>query len=175
MEKNRGFLEALFESSLWNGRLISILAVIFGMIGAIVLFFVASADVWHIAVITYKYFFAHYHPENFHEIIVGGIIGAVDLYLIAVVLLIFSFGIYELFISEIDDAEKSEVGNKILAIHSLDELKDKLGKVVVMVLIVSFFKKVMHMDFNTPLEMLYLAGSIFLLAVALYYMHKGEH
>jgi len=59
--------------------------------------------------------------------------------LIAVVLLIFSFGIYELFISEIDDAENSEVGSKILAIHSLDELKDKLGKVVVMVLIVSFF------------------------------------
>jgi uncharacterized membrane protein YqhA len=141
MEKKRGILEAVFEGSLWNGRLISILAVIFGMVGAIVMFLVASADVWHIAVLTYKYFFMHYHPENFHEVIVGGIIGAVDLYLIAVVLLIFSFGIYELFISEIDDAENSEVGSKILAIHSLDELKDKLGKVVVMVLIVSFLKK----------------------------------
>ena len=42
------------------------------------------------------------HPEHFHEDIVAGIIGAVDLYLIAVVLLIFSFGIYELFISKID-------------------------------------------------------------------------
>jgi len=175
MEKKRGLLEAIFEGGLWNGRLIAILAVIFGMIGAIVMFLVASADVWHIAVLTYKYFFAHYHPENFHEIIVGGIIGAVDLYLIAVVLLIFAFGIYELFISEIDDAENSEVGNKILAIHSLDELKDKLGKVVVMVLIVSFFKKVIHMSFNTPMEMLFLAGSIFLLALSLYFMHKGEH
>jgi uncharacterized membrane protein YqhA len=92
-----------------------------------------------------------------------------------VVLLIFAFGIYELFISEIDDAEHSEVGKKILAIHSLDELKDKLGKVVVMVLIVSFFKKVIHMNFDTPLSMLYLAGSILALALALYYMHKGEH
>ena len=127
------------------------------------------------AVITYKYFFMHYHPDNFHEELIGGIIGAVDLYLIAVVLLIFAFGIYELFISEIDDAENSEVGSKILAIHSLDELKDKLGKVVVMVLIVSFFKKVIHMNFDTPLSMLYLAGSILALALALYYMHKGEH
>ncbi len=174
MEK-RGIIEALFEGALWRGRLIAVLAVIFGMVGAVALFLIASADIWHMAVITYKYFFMHYHPENFHEELIGGIIGAIDLYLIAVVLLIFAFGIYELFISEIDDAENSEAGNKILAIHSLDELKDKLGKVVVMVLIVSFFKKVMHMDFDTPLEMLYLAGSILALALALYYMHKGEH
>ncbi len=175
MENKRGLIETIFEGSLWNGRLIAILAVIFGMIGAIVMFLVASADIWHIAVVTWKYFFAHYHPENFHEMIVGSIIGAVDLYLIAVVLLIFAFGIYELFISEIDDAENSEVGKKILAIHSLDELKDKLGKVVVMVLIVSFFKKVIHMNFSTPLQMLYLAGSILALALALYFMHKDEH
>jgi len=174
-DHKRGFIEAIFEGSLWRSRIIAILAVIFGMVGAIILFLVASYDVYEMAVVTFKFFFAHYHPENFHEILIGGIIGAVDLYLIAVVLLIFSFGIYELFISEIDDAENSEIGSKILAIHSLDELKDKLGKVVVMVLIVSFFKKVMHMSFETPLEMLYLAGSILALALALYYMHKGAH
>jgi len=173
--ENRGFLEAIFESSLWRSRLIVILAVIFGMIGGIALFLVASYDVWIIAVDVFKFFFSHYHPEHFHAKIISGIIGAVDLYLIAVVMLIFSFGIYELFISKIDDAENSEAGSKLLAIHSLDELKDKLGKVVVMVLIVSFFKKVINMDFNTPLEMLYLAGSILALALALYYMHKGEH
>ena len=173
--ENRGFLEAIFESALWKSRLIVILAVIFGMLGAIALFIVASIDVWNIIVEVYKFVIHHHHPENFHADIIGGIIGAVDLYLIAVVLLIFSFGIYELFISKIDDAEDSEAGSKILAIHSLDELKDKLGKVVVMVLIVSFFKRVINMDFSTPLEMMYLAGSILALALALYFMHKGEH
>ena len=173
--ENRNFLEIIFEGSLWKSRLIVILAVIFGMLGGIALFLVASYDIWIIAVDVFKFFFAHYHPKHFHAEIISGIIGAVDLYLIAVVMLIFSFGIYELFISKIDDAEESEAGSKILAIHSLDELKDKLGKVVVMVLIVSFFKKVINMDFNTPLEMLYLAGSILALALALYYMHKGEH
>ncbi len=172
---NRNFLEAIFEGSLWKSRLIVILAVIFGMLGGIALFVVASFDVWNIVVEVYKFVFHHYHPENFHAKIIGGIIGAVDLYLIAVVMLIFAFGLYELFISKIDDAESTEAGSKILAIHSLDELKDKLGKVVVMVLIVSFFKKVINMNFSTPLEMLYLAGSILALALALYYMHKGEH
>ena len=173
--ENRNFLESIFEGSLWKSRLIVILAVIFGMLGGVALFVVASFDVWDIVVEVYKFIFHHYHPEHFHAKIISGIIGAIDLYLIAVVMLIFSFGIYELFISKIDDAEKSEVGSKLLAIHSLDELKDKLGKVVVMVLIVSFFKKVINMDFNTPLQMLYLAGSILALALALYYMHKGEH
>ena len=173
--ENRGFLERIFEGGLWKSRLIVILAVIFGMLGGIALFVVASFDIWDIMVKVYKFVFHHYHPEHFHATIISGIIGAVDLYLIAVVMLIFSFGLYELFISKIDDAESSEAGSKLLAIHSLDELKDKLGKVVVMVLIVSFFKKVINMDFTTPLEMLYLAGSILALALALYYMHKGEH
>jgi len=65
-----------------------------------------------------------------------------------------------------------------LAIRSLDELKSKLGNVIVMVLIVIFFKQVIHMEFKTPLDMLYLGGGIFALALSLYYMHKaheGEH
>ncbi len=175
MENKRGFLEKIFESTLWNSRLIVILAVIFGMLGGVAMFLVASVDIWNIVVEVYKFFFMHYHPEHFHAEIISGIIGAVDLYLIAVVMLLFAFGLYELFISKIDDAESSEAGSKILAIHSLDELKDKLGKVVVMVLIVSFFKKVINMDFSTPLEMMYLAGSILALALALYFMHKGQH
>ena len=173
--ENRNIIESIFEGTLWKSRLIVILAVIFGLFGGIALFIVASYDVWNIMVDVYKFMFHHYHPEHFHADIISGIIGAVDLYLIAVVMFIFSFGLYELFISKIDDAEDSETGSRVLAIHSLDELKDKLGKVVVMVLIVSFFKKVINMNFDTPLEMLYLAGSILALALALYFMHKGEH
>jgi len=167
-------IEAIFEGILWRSRFVVILAVVFALFGAIALFAVASADIWHMVVLTWDVFINHAHPENFHEKLIGGIIGAIDLYLIAVVLLIFSFGIYELFVSEIDEAEGSEVGASLLAIHSLDELKSKLGNVIVMVLIVIFFKKVIHMHFDTPLDMLYLAGGIFALALSLYYMHKAH-
>jgi uncharacterized membrane protein YqhA len=172
--KERGVLEALFEGTMWQSRLIVVLAVIFGIAGAILFSIVASLDVVKAIKGTYTYYFGHWTGEEFHSWLIGKIIGAVDLYLIAVVLFIFAFGIYELFISRIDDAEESETGSKILAIHSLDELKDKLGKVVVMVLIVTFFKKVIHMSFGTPTEMLFLALSILALALALYYMHKGH-
>jgi uncharacterized membrane protein YqhA len=168
-------IERLFESLIWNSRFIVILAVVFGLLGAIILFIVASMDIWGVAVYTFNTIVAHAHPEKFHEDIVSGIIGAVDLYLIAVVMFIFSFGLYELFISDIDQAEGKN-GSKLLAIHNLDQLKDKIAKVIVMVLVVSFFQRVLHTQFTTPLEMLYFALSITALAVGLNFLSKvGKH
>jgi len=169
-------LERLFEGVIWNSRFIVLLAVVFGLLGAIILFVVASMDIWQVAVETYQVIFHIIpHPEHFHENIVAGIIGAVDLYLIAVVMFIFSFGLYELFISDIDQAEGKN-GSKLLAIHDLDQLKDKIAKVIVMVLVVSFFQRVLHTEFTSPLEMLYFALSITALAVGLSFLSKvGKH
>ena len=90
-------------------------------------------------------------------------------------MLLFSFGLYELFISEIDPAREDEDTNKILAIHSLDTLKDKISKVIVMVLVVGFFKKVGLAEFSTPLELFYLALSITAVSVGLYFLSKVGH
>ena len=166
-------MEKIFEGSLWASRFMVILAVIFGLIGAVVLFVVASFDIYETAKFVLNTYITHAHPANFHENVVGGIIGAVDLYLIGVVMLLFSFGLYELFISDID-AAKSEDGteNKILAIHSLDQLKDKISKVIVMVLVVGFFQKVGHTQYSGALDMLYFALSITAVAVGLYFLGK---
>lgn len=164
-------LEKLFEGAIWNSRFIVLLAVVFGLLGAIILFVVASMDIWGVGVYTFNTIITHAHPENFHEDIVAGIIGAVDLYLIAVVMFIFSFGLYELFISDIDQAAGKN-GSKLLAINSLDQLKDKIAKVIVMVLVVNFFQRVLHTNFSTALEMLYFALAITALAVGLYFLGK---
>lgn len=168
--------ERFFENALWNSRLFTLLAVIFTLLGAIILFIVASLDIWHVMTLIYDMIFHGTHPENLHEDVVSEIIGAIDLYLIAIVLLIFSFGVYELFVSKIDAAEAdSGDSSKVLQIHSLDQLKDKIAKVIVMVLVVNFFQRVLHTDYNGALEMLYFSASILLLAVALYFLHKGDH
>ena len=165
-------LEKIFESGLWSSRLITILAVIFSILAAFALFALASADLYHVLVATYQYFFMGVHPENFHADVVAEIIGAIDLYLIAVVLLIFGFGIYELFISDIDVA-KGTGGEKILYVSSLDELKDKIAKVIVMVLVVSFFQRVLHTEYKGAQEMFYFAISIAALSLGLFLLHKG--
>jgi len=170
------FIEKLFENGLWSSRFIIILAVVFGLLGAVVLFAIASFDIYYTTSYVINTYMTHAHPEGFHETVVGGIIGAVDLYLIGVVMIIFSFGLYELFISDIDPA-KDEHGkeNQLLAVHSLDQLKDKISKVIVMVLVVGFFQKVGHTEFTGALELLYLALSITAVAVGLYFLSKVGH
>ena len=170
-------LERMFENSLWSTRFMVVLAVVFGLLGAVILFVVASVDVFNTAGYVFSTYMTHAHPEHFHEDVVGGIIGAVDLYLIGVVMLIFSFGLYELFISEIDAAKDKEgEDNKILAIHSLDQLKDKISKVIVMVLVVGFFQKVGHTEYHGALDLLYFSLSITAVSVGLFFLNKvGKH
>ncbi|MBP6324648.1 MAG: YqhA family protein [Sulfurospirillum sp.] len=165
-------IEKWFEKGLWASRMVILLAVIFSILSSFALFVIGSADLYHVVISTYQYFFSGVHPEDFHADIVAEIIGAIDLYLIAVVLLIFGFGIYELFISEIDVA-KGSGGDKVLYVASLDELKDKIAKVIVMVLVVSFFQRILHTEYKGALEMLYFSISIAALALGLYFLHKG--
>ncbi|MEA3228859.1 MAG: YqhA family protein [Campylobacterota bacterium] len=170
-------LERVFEGGLWSSRFIIMSAVIFGLIGAVVLFLVASVDIFTTAKFVIETYITHAHPENFHQIVVSGIIGAVDLYLIGVVMLLFSFGLYELFISDIDVAKEEDGSdNKVLSIHSLDQLKDKISKVIVMVLVVIFFQKVGTTEYNGALDMLYFGISIMSVSVGLYFLSKvGKH
>lgn len=166
------FLELFFENILWNSRFFVLLAVIFSMLGGMTLFIVASVDVFNVVSSVIEVYLNHLHPVKFHEEVVGGIIGAVDLYLMAVVMFLFGFGLYELFISDIDIAKTSKSA-RILEIHSLDELKDKLAKVIVMVLVVNFFQRVLHTQYNGAVEMAYFSISILALSLGLYFLHKG--
>lgn len=164
-------IENTFERGLWALRFSILSAVIFGLIGAFILFAVASIDIYNTLILTIDYYFGGAQPENFHTDVVGLIIGAVDLYLIGVVMLLFSFGLYELFISKIDTARANDE-NKVLEIGSLDQLKDKISKVIVMVLVVGFFQKVGTIEYSTPMDMLFFAGSICMIAVGLFFLSK---
>jgi uncharacterized membrane protein YqhA len=77
-------------------------------------------------------------------------------------------GLYELFISKIEVAENSELASRILLIRSIDDLKDRLAKVIFLVLIVKYFEYALHGSYTTPLELLQLAAGILLLAGALW-------
>ncbi len=167
----QGIIENIFERALWNVRFIVILGVIFGALSAIVLFIAGSSEIIHIIV---GYVQVGEHPLS-HEDILIGIIGAVDFYLIGLVLLIFSFGIYELFISEIDIARIEGGFGSLLDIENLDDLKNKIIKVIIMVLIVTFFQRILSMVFTTSMDMLAMAVSICLICVGVYFLGRHGH
>jgi len=168
---DQGIIENIFERTLWNVRFIVILGVIFGALSAIVLFIAGSSEIIHILV---GYVQVGEHPLS-HEDILIGIIGAVDFYLIGLVLLIFSFGIYELFISEIDIARIEGGFGSLLDIENLDDLKNKIIKVIIMVLIVTFFQRILSMVFTTSMDMLAMAVSICLICIGVYFLGRHGH
>ena len=169
--------ERLFEGALWRSRFIVLLAVVSSLVSAVILFLWATADVARLAIKAATYVAAAPHSieeyDEFHSLVVGHVISAVDDYLLATVLLIFSLGLYELFISKIDVAqEDARHSSKILLIQTLDDLKDRLAKVILMILIVTFFKNVIHTTFDSPLGILYLGIGILFVALALYFTAK---
>ncbi len=168
----QSIIEKIFEWSLWNVRIIVILGVIFSALASIVLFLAGSMEIIHVLSVFVK------NTVEFEKVdMLIGIIGAVDLYLIGLVLLIFSFGIYELFISEIDVARAEGGFGTILDIDNLDDLKNKILKVIIMVLIVTFFQVILlnYHDIKTPLEILYMAISICLICVGVYFLGRHGH
>lgn len=169
-------MKIIFEKLLLLCRLFVLLPVIFGLIGSISLFLTATYDMIYLAGDVFHAVRTMNFPESLHSDLVSQIIGSVDLYLIAIVLLIFSFGLYELFISDMGSSsgkKKIELPS-ILSISSLDELKDKLAKVIVMVLVVSFFQHVIYIKYSGGLDMLYFALSIAALSVGVYLLHKDS-
>jgi len=89
------------------------------------------------------------------------IIELTDLFLLATALYVITIGLYELFIAEIDGLPDW------LAIHSLDDLKDKLIKVVIVVLGVLFLGQVVTWDGQR--ELLDYGAAIALVIAALSY------
>jgi len=170
--------EKLFEGALWNSRFVIIAAVVGSLLAGFAIFYMATVDVVYLFKHALHYADAGLSEEArkvLHDSTVSHIVEVVDGYLLAIVMLIFSLGLYELFISDIDQAHGSKSSSKILVINNLDDLKSRLAKVILMILIVTLFEEAMNMKLNTPLDLVYLGGSIALISLALYLTHASEH
>ncbi|KAJ1292177.1 hypothetical protein BS78_02G372300 [Paspalum vaginatum] len=122
------------------------------------------------------------------------VVSAIDVYLAGTVMLIFGMGLYGLFISnaspdvfsESDRAlrESSLFGMfalkerpKWMKITSLDELKTKVGHVIVMILLVKMFERSKMVTIATGLDLLSYSICIFLSSASLYILsnlNKGD-
>jgi uncharacterized membrane protein YqhA len=163
----KGKMARRFESLLFYSRYLSIFAVIGSLLSACALFVRGSEVVIRGLVDFFKTNGFKYHGE--YEKLIEAFVSSVDIYLFAMVLIIFGMGVYELFINKIDPVEKKvDSRPSWLQISSIDELKSSLGKVILMVLIVSFFKHSLDIEYHSATDLLLLAAGIVLLAGALF-------
>lgn len=178
----KGKVAREFETVLYFSRYLTIFAVIASILSSIILFVKGTL----IAIETLQIFFKHTSfieclsingrdKISDYEPLLIGFVSSVDIYLFAMVLIIFGMGIYELFISKIDPVErKADARPSWLQVSSIDDLKSSLGKVILMVLIVNFFKFSIDTPINEAKDLLFLSIGIVLVSLALYIANKSH-
>ena len=158
--------EHIFEGIIWNFRFFIIAPVIFSLLSALRFIVIGTVDIWaglNLPVDAKD-------PEGEATVkTITYIIGGVDYYLIGIVLLIFAFGIYELFISEISVRRKGN--SSILQSHTLEELKSKLVNVIVVALIVSLFKRMLNLEIQQIIDVVYMSLGILLISISQYLLN----
>ncbi|MDX2161761.1 MAG: YqhA family protein [bacterium] len=164
-------IERFFENVLWNSRLLLVIPVIASLFVALGVLVTTSLDALYVVGSAFGYLnpsLDAYAREAVRIEIISEVVGVIDGYLLAAILLIFALGIYELFVNKIDAAEGSEFAGRLLLIVNLDDLKDRLAKVILVILIVKFFQAALNLKYETAFDLLMLATGILFIGAALY-------
>ncbi|KAI7726968.1 hypothetical protein M8C21_011393 [Ambrosia artemisiifolia] len=173
--KSHGWEETI-EKVIYNCRFLALLAVMGSLIGSILCFIKGCAYV----VASFQEYFVHQGRGIFQ------LVEAIDVYLLGTVMLVFGMGLYELFISNLDTSSEGSTTRrsnlfglfvlkerpKWLEIKSVNELKTKLGHVIVMLLLIGLFEKSKKAVILTTTDLLCFSGSVLLSSCCLYLLSK---
>ncbi|MFN7227835.1 MAG: YqhA family protein [Synechococcaceae cyanobacterium] len=159
---SRKRFEQRFERILWRLRLIAILPVIMSLTSTVITFVLGTMEIGKAILILSS----GSSRKDLIASLLGGVVSGIDLYLIGIALLIFGYGVYELLISPIEAARDSGGGSGLLDIRDLDQLKEKLVKVLVVALIVSAFKAMLTLPITDGPSLAFFCLSLLLLALS---------
>lgn len=155
------------KKPLYIFRYISWIAIIFSLIGSLLLFIVGALKTLN----AFRVFFLGYIPkgkEHLHTADIGitYLIKSLDTFLIALVLFIFAHGVYTLFISNTASTKNNGALNWIQT-PNIGHLKNILAEVIVIILFVKFLEVVFVNINHLKWELLILPISIVLMALGL--------
>jgi uncharacterized membrane protein YqhA len=164
--------------TIFRTRYLSVVAVVFGAVGAVLMFVIGAVTTID-AVVTY--FGGHEDKAFSSDAALAAtveIVSSLDQFLLGLVLLVFAYGVYSLWVVA-DTAAWEEQRSKMhapdwLNVTSVTDLKVKLIEVVAVLLAVLFLKGVLKnpmtgwSDLVVPIAVILLAGTVWLI-------RKAEH
>lgn len=156
----------LGERVLWSLRFLLLAAVIGAALAALVSMWIATVDVVVLIGKVGGYATAADRP-TIREDVLSDIVKVLDLYLIAAILLLVAFGLYELFIGRLDARRAGDGAPRLLVIASLDDLKDRIAKLIILILVIEFFERALSTRVDDALDLLMIAGGIALASLAI--------
>jgi uncharacterized membrane protein YqhA len=158
-------------------RFMSIVAVVFGFLGSLLMFVIgASKSIKAFRIYFFKETVTQTPPAHLdlNDQAMLSIVESIDTFLIALALLVFSFGVYNLFIREI--ALPSERGHAPWTkINSIAQLKQVLMEVILVVLAVLFLWEVLFQGDDVTWRILVIPLGIVLLALSLKLVEWQSH
>jgi len=169
----------VFESVVWQSRLIILVAVVASLITAVLTALMAAGNVFSLAYGWLHQWFAGgsflASDTGFHATLVSQGIGAVTDFLLSMLFFILGWGLYELFISRLGPQDVlTHRSSNILVIRTLDDLKDRMVKVVMLILVVQFLDHATHATLQETSGFLFLGGGILMVALALFLSNKSD-
>lgn len=157
-------VEYRFEKLMWRLRLVAMLPVMMSLASSLMTFVLGTLEVGRALFQISAY---GNSDKKFIAGLLGDVVTGIDLYLIGIALMIFGYGIYELLISPIEAAREADQGGLgLLDIRNLDQLKEKLVKVLVVALIVAAFKAMLTLPINDGASLAFFCLSVLLLALS---------
>ena len=164
-----------FERLLWGSRLVVLVPVVGALLLSIGSFLLGAVDTISIIGTLASYLGPGGSSDHstLRSDLITGIVKAVDADLIGAIMLVVSLGLYELFIKHLRAAETSEVAERVLTVRTLDDLKERISRLVLLILIVEFFGIALGLTIATSLDLLLLGVGIFLIAAAMWL--AGRH
>ena len=157
-------LERHFESALWGSRWIAILGVCVALLLAMMAWLTAT---WRgIAMASQM---IRHLPAASQQTIgsAADLVDVVEAYLLGAFLLVIAVGFYELFLGRLDVARQNRLAGNLLIVGSLDGLKERIAKLVLVMLIVRFGEYGIQLRVASTLDLLALAAGVFLIALSL--------
>lgn len=146
-------------------RKVSIIAVFACSLGSLLMFFIGAVKVGR-AFDSYLFSLADAETTLASKagLSIAYLVQAIDAFLIALVLLIFGHGIFQLFVSNVPTEEQGLLGP--FRVKNIAELKRILADMIVIILMVKFLESALINTQGFQWEALVLPGAIFLLAGA---------
>lgn len=172
------------EKTIFDFRFFSLLAIGGSLAGSVICFLNGCVFI----VDAYKVYWSSCVKGVHSGKMVLRLVEAIDTYLAGTVMLIFGMGLYGLFISNVTpdsppSTDRALKGSSLfgmfalkerpkwMKISSLDELKTKVGHVIVMILLVKMFERSKMVQITTGMDLLSYSICIFLSSASLYILH----
>ncbi|XP_031113176.1 uncharacterized protein LOC116016878 [Ipomoea triloba] len=177
--------ESTIERVIFDFRFLALLAIGGSLAGSLLCFLNGCVYIFE----AYKVYWSSCVKGVHTGQMVLRLVEAIDVYLAGTVMLIFGMGLYGLFISNVSPDVHPTVDRalkqsslfgmfalkerpKWMKISSLDELKTKVGHVIVMILLVKMFERSKMVNIATGLDLLSYSVCIFLSSASLYILHN---